>query len=270
MESVVSIDKLKNFYFANVEVVPYELKQGGTLMIYPVLLQDAMYYDWAKDILDLPKNETNDIKAIQMSYLDFLIEYLAFQLQEEELNPKYKILKLCELCFKEHYIAIQKIRNKNCILICDEDNIVKKIITSKEFDEIREIILNQNDAYYDGRYISPDMRKIMEEYYKIKYADIETPTLEKRKAFVCSKMSKSFIELNQMTYREFELIYHACVDSEIYLTTKVTEASPKYDIKEQTKHPLFEKRKDPYDEVLNGKENLGSLQGMSNIGDGLN
>lgn len=73
-----------------------------------------------------------------------------------------------------------------------------------------------------------------------------------------------------MTYREFELIYQSCLDSEIYLTTKITEASYKYEVKNPTNHPLFEIKKDAYAELfedtsvlsnkgISGAENLNNL-----------
>lgn len=154
----------------------------------------------------------------------------------------------------------------------NEDNMtIKWVISSKEFDDIIKIILSYNDINYDDRYINPDVKKLAEEYYSVKYRDINTPTLEKQKAFVSSKIGKSFKELNELPYREFNLIYEACKDSEMYIAQKIIQGSYKYDVKEDVVHPLFEKKKDMYSEIftdtstlsnkgISGAEQLGSMQ----------
>jgi hypothetical protein len=90
------------------------------------------------------------------------------------------------------------------LALCDEEEIVKYIITPKEFDEISKIILNQNDAHYDGRYVSPDVKELMNEYYKVKYANTRSPSLEEKKAFITSKTGIDINTINEMTYRYFD------------------------------------------------------------------
>lgn len=267
----VNIEALSLAYFSNSEPIPYSLKKGESVLIYPILLKDAPLYDWAIDILEYNKNEINDINIIQMSYLDYINEYIFKQYKvEDESSPIYKLSTIFKLCLNEDYIAIEKDKGKTCVVICEKDGTIKKIINHKEFDDISKIILHQNNANYDDRYISPEVRELMQEYYKVKYSNISSPSLERKKAFVCSKTGKNFSELGKLTYREFELIYSACVDSEIYMATKITEASYKYEVKEQTKHPLFDTKKDPYAElfedtsILSGKGINGAEQ-LNNI-----
>ncbi len=275
---MVNLESLANLYFCNGEDVPYELKQGGIIYIKPAIMKDYTIYQWACQVVQLLKNETNDFKVIQMSYLQYLVEVVFPQDEEvkdnKDLYQAYKdrFVYLMKICLGAERLAIlPNEKGKWQIVLCNNEDKVQYIITAKEFDDIVFIILNQNDPKHDNRYIDPDARKAMQDYYDIKYRGVTSPTLEKRKAFVCSKLSKTFKELSTMTIREFELIYHACIDSEIYLATKVTEASYKYEVKEPTKHPLFEPEKDAFEEVFSNTDALQNkgLKGAENIGVGI-
>lgn len=267
---MVDIETLSINYFVNMVNVPYELKKGGTIYIKPILTKDYLRYQWAIQILTINKNEINDVEIIQMSYLDFLTKKI---IPSDEETYKSKIWWVLHLCLGEEYFII----GDNCIIICNDDDTIKYVINSKEFDEIIQIILNQNDYNYDNRYVNPEVREMLNEYYKIKYKDISQPSLEKKKAFVSSKTGKSFNEINELPYREFDLIYDACKDSEIYIGQKIIQGSYKYQVEGDIKHPLFEPKKDMYEELfedtsvlsskgINGAEQLTAM----NIQGGLN
>lgn len=275
---MVNLDYYANVYFGNGEDVPFKLRDGSIIYIKPVLMKDYTIYQWACQVVQLLKNETNDFKVIQMSYLQYLVEVVFPQDEEvkdnKDLYQSYKdrFIYLMQICLNVERLAIlPNEKGKWQIVLCDNEDKVQHIITAKEFDDIVFIILNQNDPKHDNRYIDPDARKVMQDYYDIKYRGITSPSLEKRKAFVCSKIGKTFKELSLMTIREFDLIYHACVDSEIYIATKVTEASYKYDVKDPTKHPLFEPEKDMFEEVFSSTDTLEGkgFKGAENIGVGI-
>lgn len=249
---MVDIKDLELRYFCNGFDVPYKVKEGGELNIKPILVKDYPYYETAKVILELPKNETDNIEVIKMSYLEFLFNII-------NTNELYKsfFVKICELCFNYENIGIIKHKNKYCIALCDEEETVKYIITPKEFDEIIKIILNQNDAHYDGRYISPDVKELMNEYYKVKYANTHSPSLEEKKAFITSKIGIDINTINKMTYRYFDLVYSSSVNNDLYFAQKMVQCSYKYDVKEDVRHPLFEPPKDPYAEIFEDTGILG-------------
>ena len=119
-----------------------------------------------------------------------------------------------------------------------------------QFDEIIKIILNQNDAHYDGRYVSPDVKELMNEYYKVKYSNTRSPSLEEKKAFITSKTGIDINTINKMTYRYFDLVYSSSVNNDLYFAQKMVQCSYKYDVKEDVRHPLFEPPKDPYAEIF--------------------
>ena len=257
---MVDLKDLELKYFYNGYDVPYQLKDGNILNIKPILVKDYPYYEMAKTILEIQKNEINDIEIIKMSYLEFIFHLI-------KNTPIYTncLITLCELCFGYKKVAISSYNNKKVLCLCDEDEIIKYIITSKDFEDISKIILNQNDANYDNRYINPEVRELMTEYYKVKSKNTKSPTLEEKKAFVTSKTGMSFNQLNEMTYRHFDMIYSANVDSEIYIAQKMVQCAYKYEVKEDVKHPLFEPKKDPYAEIFEDTTIL-SEKGISGAG----
>lgn len=262
---MVDLQDLELKYFCNGYDVPYKLKNDSVLNIKPILVKDYPYYEVAKSILEIEKNETNDIEIIKMSYLEFLLNLL----KTNEMYINW-FLNICKLCFGYEKIGIVKKNNKNCLALCNEDAVIEHIITPKEFDNISQIILNQNDSSYDNRYVNPDVRELMSSYYKAKYTNMRTPTLEEKKAYVTSKTGIKIQDLNEMTYRYFVLIYESNLNSEIYFAQKMVQCSYKYEVKEDVKHPLFEPKKDPYSEIfedttilgqkgIGGAENLNAL-----------
>jgi hypothetical protein len=267
---VVDLEYYTNLYFSNGEDAPFSLRDKTVLQLKPVLLKDYALYLGIYDVIQLQKNEVNDIRVIQMSYLQYLIE-VVFPRGGKNNIYEAKLRMLIQLCLGYKYCAFMQIKDKWNIVLCDAHGTVEHFITPSEFDDIMLLILNQNDARHDNRYINPDVRQMVQEYYNIKYKDVSTPSLEKRKAFVCSKTAKTFKELGDMTVREFELVYHALVDSEIYLATKITEASYKYEVKKPTNHPLFTKEEDPYTEAFSDVSALQDkgFKGAENIGVGL-
>ena len=263
--SAVNLDDLELKYFCNGYDVPYNLRNGSVLNIKPILVKDYPYYDIAKSILEIAKNEMGDIEIIKMSYLEFLFNM--FKTNETYINW---FLNICKLCFGYEKIGIVVKNNKHCLALCDENEVIEHIITPKEFDDISKIILNQNDSSYDNRYVSPEVRELMASYYKAKYNDTRTPNLEEKKAYVTSKTGIPISQLNDMTYRYFSLVYDSSISSEIYITQKMIQCSQKYEVKGDVKHPLFEPKKDPYAEIfedttilsekgISGAESLNAL-----------
>ncbi|MBO7713337.1 MAG: hypothetical protein J6S85_07175 [Methanobrevibacter sp.] len=250
---MVDLKDLELRYFCNGYDVPYEVKNGGILNIKPILVKDYPFYEITKGLLEINKNEINDIDIIKMSYLEFI-----FNLINIDVSYNNSLIEICRLSLGYDKIAIGLHNNKKCLLLCEEDGTVKYIITSKEFDDISKIILNQNDANYDNRYVNPEVKELMAEYYKVRHTDFRTPSLEEKKAYVVSKTGMNINQINDMSYRLFDLIYNSCVSSEIYFAQKMVQCSYKYEVKEDVKHPLFEKKKDPYSEIFEDTSILGN------------
>ena len=133
---MVDLKSLELQYFCNGYDVPYKIKEGGILNIKPILVKDYPYYESAKSILEIPKNEMGEVSIIQMSYLEFLFNLIT-------TDEKYIdwFLIICKLCLGYEKVAKQEHKNKKCLYLCDDNEIIKYIITPKEFDDICKIDL---------------------------------------------------------------------------------------------------------------------------------
>ena len=248
---MVDIEQLELMYFQNNKPVPYLLECGAEILIYPIKLEDwSMFYS-SLTVFMIEKTEYDDLDILKLPYIDFL----KFLITKKNVHEAM-IYNVLSQSLKEKNMAISKSNEKSVIAILDEDDLIKSIITSKEMEEIKKIILKQNIYNYDDRYISPDIKKEIEEYNKIKYKGIVQPNFEKEKVFVMSKSGVSEDALNKMYYRTFSLMFRMMVDNDIYFANKMLEASPKYDIKESATHPLFTKEDDGISNAFTSSDKL--------------
>ena len=189
------------------------------------------------------QQDYSDIKIISMSYLEFVCEVL---IPSDNVN-NIKLSTVLDMSLGLKDFRYKKVGKKKCLIIMDEiientfdedGKIVPKkkcnetIITPKEFDEIRKIILFQNIPNYDDRYVNPEVKRLYETYTKSKNKGMENPTLEKQKVFVISKTGILMKSINNMTYRTFSQIYTTNVRIDLYFSQKILQASEKYKIDE--------------------------------------
>lgn len=241
--------------------MPYHLKCGTDIYIHPIKVKDWSLFEGNIGILKLPKNEINDIEIMQMSYLQYLTEVVFIQ------SPMAKDMLGTVLMQSLHEddIRIGYEKNKPIIIVV-ENEVIKAKIKPKEFDEISNIILNYNIKDYDNRYISPEVRKLKEDYDRLTASDkLESPSLEKQKAYVSSKNGMLLSQINDMSYREFSFVFDCCVDSEDYIAEKIIQGSYKYDVKENIYNPLFVKKQDPYEKIFASTESLNGKGLQGNI-----
>lgn len=254
---MVDYELLRVQYFQNEIPCPYELKGGTKILIYPINVEDYYTYIISKGIMEINKNDTQDVSIISMSYLEFLYKKI---LKNNQVNID-KFLIFLRLILHEDYINIEETDKKFYLTISkntDDGYEYKHIISSKELEEISKISFFQNDPDYDDTIYNPEIKKAMEDYYKLKYRG-SSPSLEKQKAYVISKTGFNLKDINKMIYRTFNFVYHACIDSEIYLSQQILKGSYRYEIKEPIIHPLFEKPKSKLNEVFSkSAEELGA------------
>lgn len=261
---MVDLDTLRILYFQNEEPVPYKLKSGYELKINPVRVKNWTNFENSLPLLTIRKNETNDIKVIQMSYLQFLHDIV---IPSDEVY-KYMFFNIMIQSLGEQIFYMDKSKGRSVIVIGNETGSVKGIITHKEFDEISKIILFQNIVDYDDREVNPEVRAMMEEYQSLKNKDIGSPSLERKKVYVIGRTGIPMRELNEMTYRTFSQVYNSELESELYIAQKIIQASTKYDTgKENVIHPLFEKKKDPYAEMF--LDNEGFQRKIDQVNNGM-
>jgi len=242
---MVDIKQLELLYFQSCKPVQYNLKCGKQILINPILVEDWGIFENCLDILRVEKNEINDISVIQMTYLEFLIKMM-----ESDDTVTSKLLYLFKYSLGVDKISIENSNGDKVIAILDDDNFIKAYITSKEFNDIKKIILYQNIYDYNDRYIDPELRRAISVYNRTKYKNQVSPTLEMQKVFVISKTGMSMDKINKMTYRTFSQVYKFNIKEDLYMSKNIIKASTKYDVKEEIIHPMFEKEHDIFDEIF--------------------
>lgn len=230
---MVDIKQLELLYFVNNKPTPYKTKYRE-IMIYPITVENWGEFSDALTCMTIRKEELGNPDVLQMKYMDFL-----FSLCSEDGRFWNKLYTVIKYALKEDYVNVHLLDNKNHLAITDKDGNNKYLINAKEFDDIKKIILFQNIHDYDDRYISPDVRKAMEDYERIKNKNVHYPSLEKKKIFVMSINGISEEKINRMSYRSFIQIYNSIINRDIYFIQNIIKASPKYEIKDEVIHPEF-------------------------------
>ena len=267
---MVDIDRLELMYFQNDEPIPYRLKNavskdgsvsqdGYNLFIKPIKVKDWSIFNNCIDIIMHELQDYNSVEIIQMSYLEFVLDVLLEQVCDEEISENaFKLSTVLSMSLGVYEARKGMFRNKPCLTLHDESGKTLALITPKEFNELKKIILFQNIINYDDRYLSPEIKKEIAEYEKIKYSNdsIVNPTLEKQKVFVISKTGISMKDINDMTYRTFTQVYNYNVNVDLYFAQKILQASEKYDMKEDAIHPLFKKEEDRLKSAFVSKDNF--------------
>lgn len=247
----VNIDYLKIKYFYKNEPVPYKLKCGVEIMIYPVMVEDGYIFEENYDILTINKNEIPDAKIIQMSYLQFLIQVMF----KNEIN-QVKLYNIFATCLKEEDIRIGIENDKPILITFDKNEKVKLKINHRDFDDIKKIILYQNIKDYDDTYVSKDMRNIIEEYYKAKNGNIELLSLEDKMAFLGNEAGLSLTEMFKMSYREFNNRFEWAVNKMDYQINKTAEMSGNVKFDKEIEHLIYRHKKNKYERFFTDKESF--------------
>ena len=243
------LDYYTRYYFANDTPVPFKTKFNDYILyIKPIEVQSFPFYHDNVGILLIDKNKISDVRIIQMSYLQYLVE-------EVLDNPLYQqmLVTILNLSFTEEFEFSVGHDDKNKVFLAfKKDGETVTRVTAKEFDKISSIILFYNDINYDDRYVSEDLRKVMNEYYELKFKNQHMPTLEEKKAFITFKTGLSMSTLNHMSYRNFEMIYNTALSNDIFFSQRILQASEKYKVDDLV-YPLFKKKDTRFDFLQDGE-----------------
>lgn len=209
----INIDFLERAYFYFDEPVSYPLQNKNIIYINPITLKQSEFFLQCADILNINKNESSSVEIIQMSYLDFLV----FHKMKEE-KEKYKLGYLLSTCLNLKNPRIQ-IDKKGKSYIADGEN-SDTIITSKDFEDIRRIIMYQNILHYDDSYINPDLKKAIEETNELKNKNLIPPNVERKIAIITSHTGLSKEEQLRMTFRSHSVLFEEVVREVDYSTAR--------------------------------------------------
>lgn len=252
----IDIDFYREVYFSFDKPVFYNLKCGYNLEIKPVTLYDSLLFITSYGVLDIDKNSTDDVEIISMSYLKFLAQRV---LPFSE-SSKQQFVNICLLClgFEYPYIYFDE---KNKPILCNlnkEDN--KKIfeITSKEFDDIKKIILYQNLPNFDDSYINPELKERMDEVDALRNKGLETPSLERRIAIITSHCGISKKDQLEMTFRSHSILFQEVSAEVEYMCSKPIAI---YGGKSDDVQWIFKKKKDKFSGYITSVEDYNKSMG---------
>lgn len=237
------------YYFSNNKPIPFKLRYNNYIIhIKPVTVEMSAFYHDNVGILLIDKNMESSVEIISMSYLQYLIDVLFTREEYQRM-----LVTILNLSLGDEYTYTMGHDEKGKVYLgIVKDNETISRITPKEFDKISDIILNYNDPHFDNRHISEDMKKAMEEYYSLKFKNQYIPTLEERKLFVSFKSGLTLKDINEMSYRHFDIMYNQCVSNDMFFSQKILQASEKYKIDDLV-YPLFKKKESRFDFLRNAE-----------------
>ena len=234
----IDINVLQEIYFAHDKSVPYQLRDGNTLNILPVYVQDYAVFYHSVGILKIDKNALNKVEYIQMKYLQFLFEVM-FPQDKFYIQQFINIINLC-LDLKKAMINADE---HGKVYIYDEEKQIK--IDAKDFDEISRIIMYQNFYRYDDSYVNPDVQRAMREVDELKGKAYEEISLERKEAIITAHTGISKKDLEEMTYRSFSMLFdEVCGEVEFTTTREIALFAGKGD---EIEHWIYKKKKNKMD-----------------------
>lgn len=251
---MVNIDFLSKIYFAFDTPVNYKLKNGTTIQIKPIKMNDCGLFNFYSSILKLDKNSSSNPEVISMSYLDFLVKHIFSQSKETAYYLGWILYQTTGYKF-----AIRFDEKEKAFLIdnADEKNIV--IIKSKDFDNIKTIILYQNILHYDDSYIDPDLKKSMQEVDELKSKAYQHPDEERKFAMITAHCGLSKDEQLKMTLRSHQYLFEeVCGEVEFITVRPIALYAGKA---KELDHWVYKNRKDKFDGYLTTVEKYNQSMG---------
>lgn len=199
------------------------------IVIYPILLKDMMAYYTACSVIKFEKAQV-DVKYIKMSYYSFLCHYITSlahsSIEEDRLKSNNLIVlfsSLFSLAMRKEILAsfLYKEETKEAEIKLYELDIEKLdgnknpyeqakntyILTKERFEDIRNILIKQNDIHYiDYNNYSRDMQELIKNEEK-RRAGKSNMTLEDKIDSVIAATGWTTEDVGKLTIRRFDRIF---------------------------------------------------------------
>lgn len=235
------------------------IKYNEHIILYPVTMKDIISFKMFSKSIIVRKNSTfHEKKIIKMTYLDFLL----YSLGNQELEQQYKIvglsqyflyaLQLLNLCCKDAEINLNQTTGQ--IIINDE------IITPEIFDDLRRIIIIQNDIDFDiDEFLNFDTEQRLLKAQKDLNKNEEKANIEDYIDSLTIAMNITEESIKNMTIRKFWRYIKRYQLHEGYTIAKTGECSGMVSFKEPIKHWMISLDED--DKYKNLKTDENKLKG---------
>lgn len=242
--SVIPTDILLNQYIPFNRSVPYK-----DWLISPIKIEDWYNVREALGLLQIDKNTLGEIQFISMNNLQFILTTLSFE--EYYIDSFVNLLNLA-LDIKENEVIQFAINDDDAFLnigeLIKETEVMSdnyRTITSEDFDEIRRIILYQNVLDYTDKYIDPDVKREVDEYYRLKNKGAKEISIEHKTICIQLRTGMSTELIGKLTIRNFLLLFDSIVEESDYQAMKLAEANGAK-FKSPIEHWAYRSDKDKY------------------------
>lgn len=238
------------------------IKYDDFITLYPVTMNDIITFQTLSKSITVRKNSTfHTKKIIKMSYLEFLL----YAFCNEELENEYKILglsqyyicaiQLLQLCCKDSKINVNQ--DNGDIFINDV------LITSQIFDDLRRIIIIQNDIDFDiDEFINYDTEQRLLKLEKDLNKNNDNVNIEDYIDSLVIAMNTTEERIMNMTIRKFWRYIKRYQLHENYTIAKTGEYSGMVTFKEPIKHWMISLEvDDKYKDLKTDENELRSKMG---------
>jgi len=232
---------------------PYQYSNNITL--YPVTMNDVVLFQTLSQSITVRKNSTfHEKKIIKMTYLDFLL----YCLGNTDLEIQYKIyglskyffyaIQLLQLCCKDAEIKLNQQTGQ--IIINGE------VVTPQIFDDLRRIIIIQNDIDFDiDEFLNYDTEQRLLKAQKDLDKDKDKANIEDYIDSLVIAMHTTEERIMEMTIRKFWRYIKRYKLHENYTIMRTGECSGMVSFKEPIKHWMVSLEEDDKYKHLKADEN---------------
>ncbi len=231
------------------------IKYDEYITIYPVTMRDVITFQFLESSITLRKNSIfREKKIIKMTYLDFLL----YTIGNAELENQYDIpglskyyyyvIQLLQLCCKNDKVTIDQYTGRI--------SINEEIITPHIFDDLRRIIIIQNDIDFDiDEFMNRDTEQRLLKAQKDSAKNEDKATIEDYIDSLVIAMHVTEDYVMNMTIRKFWRYIKRYNLHETYTIAKTGECSGFVKFKEPIKHWMISFDKEDKYSNLKADEN---------------
>lgn len=233
MRTTVEINKEHLFPFL-IYNKPFQYSEHITL--YPITMNDIVLFQTLSKSITVKKNSTfHEKKIIKMSYLDFLF----YCFGNTELEKQYQIYGLSQYLF--YAIQLLILCCKDSDIKVDQDtgqlSINEEPISAQTFDEIRRIIIIQNDIDFDiDEFINYDTEQRLQKAESDQKKNRRNANIEDYIDSLVIAMNATENQIMNMTIRKFWRYIKRYQLYENYTIAKTGECSGMITFKEPIEH----------------------------------
>jgi hypothetical protein len=200
--------------------VPYK-----NLLIYPATMEDYFYFHWYSNCLLVDKNSIPDVNIISMSYWDYLV-YATVQGKTDEEKMYLPLFnQLMKLVLRKENLEIKLFydsQTQKPVFKIDD-----QVFNGDDFEEIRNIIIEQNVLELPDETIQKEIRDKMEEAQKLRQKMNNNKICSLEDQLICVMISTpmKLEDLYKLSIRKFSKVLErvdAKLHYEIYLSASMS------------------------------------------------